>query len=63
MGIPGTETTENPRGMMVEVYWEQDESGGLCIFGHSTETPIPPNISNLASTSRNRSLGQNLSTH
>lgn len=61
MGIPGTETAENPRGMMVEVYWEQDDSGGLCISGHSTETPIPlgTNLaSNLASTSSSRSLGQ-----
>lgn len=44
MGIPGTETAENPRGVMVEVYWEQDDSGALCISGHSAETPVPPNV-------------------
>ncbi|AEE78323.1 ABC transporter A family member 2 [Arabidopsis thaliana] len=44
IGIPGTETAENPRGVMVEVYWQQDESGSLCISGHSTEMPIPENI-------------------
>lgn len=43
MGIPGTESAENPRGIMVEVYWEQDESGGLCISGHSAEIAVPPN--------------------
>ncbi|KAF5203556.1 Abc transporter a family protein, partial [Thalictrum thalictroides] len=49
VGIPGTETAENPRGLMVEVYWEQDEDGALCISGHSPETPIPPNVQSLAS--------------
>ncbi|PKA47627.1 ABC transporter A family member 2 [Apostasia shenzhenica] len=44
VGIPGTETADNPRGVMVEVYWEQDESGDLCISGHSLETPIPSNV-------------------
>lgn len=48
MGIPGTETAENPRGIMVEVYWEQDDSGALCISGHSIETPIPPNVQPIA---------------
>ncbi|KAJ0960094.1 hypothetical protein J5N97_000126 [Dioscorea zingiberensis] len=38
------ESTENPRGVMVEVYWVQDDSGSLCISGHSPETPIPPNV-------------------
>ncbi|KAM5583956.1 ABC transporter A family member 2-like [Rosa sericea] len=58
IGIPGTESTENPRGVMVEVYWVQDDSGSLCISGHSPETPIPPNVEpmpSLAPTSR-RSL-------
>lgn len=27
--------------MMVEVYWEQDDSGALSISGHSHEVPIP----------------------
>ncbi|XP_043704169.1 ABC transporter A family member 2-like [Telopea speciosissima] len=44
VGIPGTESAENPRGLMVEVYWAQDDSGNLCISGHSPETPIPPNV-------------------
>ena len=44
MGIPGTESKENPRGTMVEVFWDQDDYGTLCISGHSDETPIPPNI-------------------
>lgn len=50
VGIPGTETAENPRGVMVEVYWEQDDTGALCISGHSEETPVPPNIEPMASS-------------
>ncbi|XP_020420066.1 ABC transporter A family member 2 isoform X2 [Prunus persica] len=42
--IPGTECAEYPSGVMVQVFWEQDESGALCISGHSPETPIPPNV-------------------
>ncbi|KAK4374555.1 hypothetical protein RND71_005232 [Anisodus tanguticus] len=42
--IPGTISTENPRGLMVEVYWKQDDHGNLCISGHSDETPVPPNL-------------------
>lgn len=49
VGIPGTETAENPSGIMVEVYWEQDDSGTLCISGHSDEMPVPPNVQPLAS--------------
>ncbi|PIA27922.1 hypothetical protein AQUCO_07400038v1 [Aquilegia coerulea] len=62
VGIPGTETTENPRGLMVEVYWEQDEDGALCISGHSPETPIPPTVQSLASIRSNsqRSASQRL---
>ncbi|TMW86787.1 hypothetical protein EJD97_020884 [Solanum chilense] len=48
--IPGTISAENPRGLMVEVYWEQDDHGNLCISGHSDETPVPPNLQ--ISTSR-----------
>lgn len=44
IGIPGTESTENPRGTMVEVYWQQDDSGALCISGYSDSTPIPPHV-------------------
>ncbi|XP_020104901.1 ABC transporter A family member 2-like [Ananas comosus] len=44
VGIPGTESADYPRGVMVEVYWEQDDSGTLCVSGHSSEIPIPPNV-------------------
>lgn len=44
VGIPGTETAENPRGIMVEVYWQQDDTGTLCISGHSAEIPLPQNF-------------------
>ncbi|XP_047316814.1 ABC transporter A family member 2-like [Impatiens glandulifera] len=44
IGIPGTESPENPRGVMVEVFWEQDDSGTLCISSHSPETPIPSHV-------------------
>ncbi|XP_044477584.1 ABC transporter A family member 2-like [Mangifera indica] len=66
VGIPGTETAENPRGIMVEVYWQQDDSGALCISGHSTETPIPPNVQTLApsaSTSQGRFFRQRRPVH
>ena len=59
MGIPGTESSENPRGLMVEVHWEQDETGSLCISGHSAETPIPPDVQFTANPVRPRpSRGQ-----
>ncbi|KAF7850562.1 hypothetical protein BT93_L5313 [Corymbia citriodora subsp. variegata] len=44
VGIPGTESAENSRGVMVEVYWHQDDPGALCISGHSSEMPIPPSV-------------------
>ncbi|KAK4264228.1 hypothetical protein QN277_025436 [Acacia crassicarpa] len=44
VGIPGTESAENPIGIMVEVYWEQDDSGALCIAGHSRQVPVPPTV-------------------
>ncbi|XP_062114912.1 ABC transporter A family member 2-like [Humulus lupulus] len=47
VGIPGTESEENSKGIMVEVFWEQDDFGELCISGHSDETPIPHNIESL----------------
>ncbi|XAR65461.1 hypothetical protein NMG60_11009599 [Bertholletia excelsa] len=60
IGIPGTASEENPRGVMVEVYWEQDESGALCICSHSPEAPIPPHVEFTASarTSRRYSSGR-----
>ncbi|KAJ3687336.1 hypothetical protein LUZ61_016500 [Rhynchospora tenuis] len=44
VGIPGTASEEHPRGLMVEVFWEADDTGSLCIAGHSSETPIPSNV-------------------
>jgi hypothetical protein len=44
VGIPGTESEEHARGMMVEVFWETDDAGALCISGHSPETPVPANV-------------------
>lgn len=32
VAIPGAESPENPEGIMDEVYWEADDSGGLNIF-------------------------------
>ncbi|VFQ62768.1 unnamed protein product [Cuscuta campestris] len=49
IGIPGTEFAENHGGIMVIVNWEQDDSGRLCISGHSEEMPIPPHIEMTAS--------------
>ncbi|OVA13315.1 ABC transporter-like [Macleaya cordata] len=66
IGIPGTESTENPNGLMVEVYWEQDEIGTLCISGHSSETPIPPNVkplSSAATTTHAPFMGRTLPAH
>ncbi|GMJ15142.1 A. THALIANA ABC2 HOMOLOG 1, ABC2 homolog 1, ATP-binding cassette A2 [Hibiscus trionum] len=54
VGIPGTESAENPRGIMVEVYWEQDDSGTLCISGHSAEIPLPRNVQPMVSPPNNR---------
>lgn len=42
--IPGTESAENPIGTMVEVYWDQDDSGTFCISGHSQDMPIPAHV-------------------
>ncbi|XP_058110820.1 ABC transporter A family member 2-like [Magnolia sinica] len=66
IGIPGTESAENPRGLMVEVYWEQDDSGALCISGCSSEVPIPPNVQPMAITSpssRRIFFGRNATIH
>lgn len=58
VGIPGTETSENPRGIMVEVFWEEDEKGSLCISGHSPEMAVPSNITMASSfLSPGNSLG------
>ncbi|XP_058772824.1 ABC transporter A family member 2-like [Vicia villosa] len=58
VGIPGTESSEYPTGFMVEVYWEQDDTGALCISGHSQKAPIPQNIQLPSSaTARQRRSG------
>uniref|UniRef100_A0A803L938 ABC transporter domain-containing protein n=2 Tax=Chenopodium quinoa TaxID=63459 RepID=A0A803L938_CHEQI len=44
VGIPGTESAENPQGTMVEVYWGEDDSGAPEILGHSPEKPIPSGL-------------------
>ena len=44
MGIPGTETEEHRRGVMVEVFWDQDDNETLCVSGHSNETPMATNV-------------------
>ncbi|KAG2241869.1 hypothetical protein Bca52824_096289 [Brassica carinata] len=44
VGIPDTENAENPSGVMVEVYWQQDGSGSMCITGHSSEMRVPQNV-------------------
>lgn len=42
--IPGTESHQNPRGLMVDIFWAQDDTGNLCIAGHSAEKPVPPDL-------------------
>ena len=49
--IPESDSAENPTGLMVEVYWDQDDVGNLRISGHSNETPIPPSAQAMASSS------------
>lgn len=63
IGIPGSECTENPRGLMIEVYWDQDDTGALCISGNSSEMPIPPSVLPRAASSassRTTSFGRTL---
>ncbi|KAL3640608.1 ATP-binding cassette sub- A member 2 [Castilleja foliolosa] len=59
IGIPGTDSAENPRGIMVEVYWQQDDTGTLCIAGYSDELPIPPQVQLATSTSATASHRNN----
>ncbi|KAK4568284.1 hypothetical protein RGQ29_003887 [Quercus rubra] len=57
--IPESESTENPTGLMVEVYWDQDDAGNLRISGHSDEMPIPHGAQAMASSSNsNTNSGQ-----
>ncbi|XP_062116462.1 ABC transporter A family member 2-like [Humulus lupulus] len=48
VGIPGTESAEDGRGIMVEVHWKQDELGALCVSKISDEIPIPLNVESMA---------------
>eukprot|EP00245_Coleochaete_scutata_P012781 TRINITY_DN5005_c0_g1_i1.p1 TRINITY_DN5005_c0_g1~~TRINITY_DN5005_c0_g1_i1.p1 ORF type:complete len:1006 (-),score=193.03 TRINITY_DN5005_c0_g1_i1:975-3992(-) len=41
VGVPGTATAQNPMGFMVEVYWQQDDTGTLRVSGQSDLMPIP----------------------
>lgn len=64
VGIPGTESAENPTGFMVEVYWEQDDTGALCVAGHSPKAPIPQNIQLSYATARqSRNVGRSAAVH
>ncbi|KAJ6676813.1 ABC TRANSPORTER A FAMILY MEMBER 1-RELATED [Salix viminalis] len=62
VGVPETNSSENPGGIMVEVYWVQDDSGSLCISGHSNEMPVPSDVQPLPSApqllARTNMLGQ-----
>lgn len=48
--IPGSESEENPRGLMVEIYWDKDDSGDLHLASISKEMPISRNDPVLASS-------------
>lgn len=65
VGIPGTESAENPTGFMVEVYWEQDDTGTLCVSGHSQKVPIPQSVqlSSSPSARHRRNLSRSGSVH
>lgn len=53
VGVPGTGSPHNPQGDMVEVFWDQDDSGKLVISGHSPQTPVPPNVQMMSSAAGN----------
>ncbi|KAK7317242.1 hypothetical protein RJT34_01301 [Clitoria ternatea] len=61
VGIPGTESSENPTGFMVEVYWEQDDTGALCVAGHSQKVPIPQGVQLSSSPSARQRRSSNRS--
>ncbi|KAL5816491.1 hypothetical protein ACOSQ3_024869 [Xanthoceras sorbifolium] len=56
VGIPGTESAENPKGMMVEVLWAQDDSCSLCVAGHSLQMPVPANARAVPSGAPNKAV-------
>jgi hypothetical protein len=37
--VPNSVLTDVPNGLMVEIYWQQDEFGAMRISGHSEPTP------------------------
>ncbi len=37
--VPNSVSTNVPNGLMVEIYWQQDEFGAMRISGHSEPTP------------------------
>lgn len=37
--VPNSISTATPNGLMVEIYWQQDEFGAMRISGHSEPTP------------------------
>jgi hypothetical protein len=37
--VPNSVSTDVPNGLMVEIYWQQDEFGAMRISGHSEPTP------------------------
>lgn len=58
VAIPGSETAENPQGVMVEIHWEQNDSGALCISGYSTDRPVPPHVQPSFPVAQPQSLGR-----
>ncbi|XP_024541685.1 ABC transporter A family member 2 [Selaginella moellendorffii] len=42
--VPGTVTEDHPLGMMVEIFWQQDENGSLCIRDFSELRPAPETL-------------------
>ncbi|XP_073143573.1 ABC transporter A family member 2-like [Henckelia pumila] len=53
--IPESETPQNPRGLMVEVYWQRNDRGNLCIAGLSPEMPVPDSFPTLPFSTANSS--------
>jgi len=42
--IPNTVSSENPHGLMVEVFWQQDDVGALRIARHTDPMPAPETL-------------------
>ncbi|KAG8366121.1 hypothetical protein BUALT_Bualt17G0042900 [Buddleja alternifolia] len=39
--VPGSKTRQNPRGLMVEIFWQYDPQGNLFVAGVSPEMLVP----------------------